>query len=55
LTQVVINSFSVSDTFGIATTIPHYAAADRAFAAWRMFSLDASGPTLTSQDAVAEL
>jgi hypothetical protein len=54
--QVVINSLSVTDTFGIATTVPHYAAADGAFAPWRMFSLDASGPTLTSQGAaLAEL
>lgn len=49
--QVVINSLSVLDTFGIATTIPHYAAVDGAFAAWRMFSLDAAGPTMSTENA----
>jgi len=46
--QVVIGSLSVLDTFGIATNIPHYAAADGPSSGWRMFSLDASGPTIGS-------
>ena len=29
--------------------VPHYAAAEGAFGGWRMFSLDASGPMLTTQ------
>lgn len=47
--QVTINSLVVTDTFGIKTTVPHYAAAEGAFGGWRMFSLDASGPMLTTQ------
>jgi len=46
--QVAINSLSVSDTFGIATAIPHYAAIDGALGGWRMFALDAGGPTISS-------
>jgi hypothetical protein len=49
--QVVVSSLSVLDTFGIATTIPHYAAADGSLSGWRMFSLDASGPIATSVSA----
>jgi hypothetical protein len=49
--QVVVNSLSVLDTFGIATTIPHYAAADGALGRWRMFSLDANGPMMTTLNA----
>lgn len=49
--QVAINSLSVVDTFGIAATIPHYAAADGSFGRWRMFALDAAGPMLTSSGA----
>jgi hypothetical protein len=49
--QVVISSLSVLDTFGIATAIPHYAMADGSLGRWRMFSLDASGPMMTSASA----
>jgi hypothetical protein len=49
--QVAINSLTVLDTFGIATTIPHYAAADGSFGGWRMFALDAAGPMMTSASA----
>jgi hypothetical protein len=42
--QTVISSLFVSDTFGVATAIPHYAAADGSLAGWRMFSMDTSGP-----------
>ena len=49
--QVAVNSLSVLDTFGIATTIPHYAVADGSLSRWRMFSLDASGPTMTTLNA----
>ena len=37
--QVTIDSLSVADSFGIVTAIPHYAAADGAAGAWRMFAL----------------
>lgn len=40
--QVCINSLSVLDTFGLNTTVPHYAAADGAGGAWRMFALGTS-------------
>jgi hypothetical protein len=49
--QVVVNSLSVLDTFGIPTPIPHYAAADKSLSGWRMFSLDATGPMMTSLNA----
>jgi hypothetical protein len=52
--QVVINSLSVLDTFGIATTIPHYAALDGSLGGWRMFMIDASGPMIgTANSALA--
>jgi hypothetical protein len=51
--QVVINALTVVDTFGIAATIPHYATADGAFGGWRMFTLDAAGPMLSSTSAAA--
>jgi hypothetical protein len=37
--QVSIDRLDVVDTFGVATTIPHYATADGTAGAWRMFSL----------------
>jgi hypothetical protein len=44
--QAVINSLSVTDTFGLATPIPHYATVDIGSSGnWRIFSLDAAGPT----------
>ena len=46
--QVVINSLSIFDTFGITTTIPHYAAVDGSLGGWRMFALDAAAPIMTS-------
>jgi hypothetical protein len=49
--QVVVNSLSVLDTFGIPATIPHYAAADGSLSRWRMFSLDANGPMATTLSA----
>ncbi len=40
--QVKITSLTVADTFGINTTIPHYAAVDGTAGAWRMFALGSS-------------
>jgi hypothetical protein len=37
--EVVINSLTVADTFGLTMTIPHYADFDAAGANWRMFAL----------------
>jgi hypothetical protein len=51
-TQVVIQSLSVSDTFGVVTSIPHYAAVDGASSGWRMFAVDATGPTLASTNSI---
>jgi hypothetical protein len=34
-----IDSFKVTDTFGLGTTVPHYSVADRAEGKWRMFAL----------------
>jgi hypothetical protein len=47
--QVKITSLNVADTFGINTTIPHYAAVDGTAGAWRMFALG-SGATATTPD-----
>jgi hypothetical protein len=47
--QVKISSLIVADTFGINTTIPHYAAADGSAGAWRMFALG-SGATAATSD-----
>jgi len=49
--QVVINSLNVADTFGIVTTIPHYAAADGLSGLWRMFSLGATGASFSTASA----
>ena len=46
--QATINALSVTDTFGLATTIPHYAAVDGVPGHWRLFALDDAGPTITS-------
>ena len=37
--EVLVTSLSVADTFGIATTIPHYTVVDGALAKWRMFAI----------------
>jgi hypothetical protein len=49
--QFRVTSLSVTDTFGIATPIPHYSAVDGAFGKWRMFSLSTdplAPPVLTN-------
>jgi hypothetical protein len=46
--HAVINSLSIIDTFGLTTTIPHYAAVDGAFGNWQLFSVDIVGPSLTA-------
>jgi len=46
--QAIINALSVTDTFGLATTIPHYSAVDGPLSHWRLFSLDAAGSTFTT-------
>jgi hypothetical protein len=43
--DVSIDSLVVADTFGLTTTIPHYAQADGAAGQWRMFSLSADRST----------
>lgn len=47
--QVTITSLNVADTFGINTTIPHYATVDGAAGSWRMFALG-SGAAATTAD-----
>ena len=47
--QVKITSLNVADTFGINTTIPHYAAVDGTASTWRMFALG-GGTTATTPD-----
>ena len=44
--QFLVTSLSVTDTFGIATPIPHYSAVDGAFGKWHMFaqSMDPLAP-----------
>jgi len=49
--QVTITSLGVADSFGIVTTIPHYAVADGAGSLWRMFSL---GPDAVAAAAGAD-
>ncbi len=47
--QTKITSLNVADTFGINTTIPHYAAADGSAGTWHMFTLG-GGATATAPD-----
>lgn len=49
--NVTINALSVADTFGIVTTVPHYAAVDGLSGLWRMFSLGSSGASLSTANA----
>lgn len=51
-TAVNLDSLVVTDTFGVTTTVPHYAAADGATGRWRMFSLsaDPTDPDATPDD-----
>jgi hypothetical protein len=42
--EVAINSVTVSDTFGVMTTIPHYIDFDGASGGWRMFAVAADTP-----------
>jgi hypothetical protein len=49
--NVSITGLSVADTFGIITDIPHYAAADGLSGGWRMFSLGATGASLSAANA----
>ncbi len=50
--NISISALSVADTFGIITTIPHYAVADGLpGGGWRMFSLGATGASFSRADA----
>lgn len=51
--RVEIASLSVSDTFGIVTVVPHYAAVDGAFGAWHAFALTADAGTATLSTSAA--
>jgi hypothetical protein len=42
--EVVVNSLTVSDTFGLTTTIPHYIDVDGSASGWRMFALATATP-----------
>jgi hypothetical protein len=42
--EVVVNSLTVSDTFGLTTTIPHYMDVDGSASGWRMFALTTATP-----------
>ena len=50
--DVTIDSLTVADTFGLTTTIPHYAQVDGAAGLWRMFAL--SNDTQVSDVASAQ-
>ncbi len=41
--QASITSLVVSDTFGVTTTVPHYASADGATSSWRIFAMGPDG------------
>lgn len=49
--DVVINSLTVTDTFGIATPIPHYTDVDGPAGGWRMFALAAETAQATQASA----
>jgi hypothetical protein len=42
--EVMVNSLTVSDTFGLTTTIPHYIDVDGSVSGWRMFALATAKP-----------
>jgi hypothetical protein len=42
--EVAVNSLTVSDTFGLTTTIPHYMDVDGSAGGWRMFALATAMP-----------
>jgi hypothetical protein len=42
--EVAVNSLTVSDTFGLTTTIPHYMDVDGSASGWRMFALATATP-----------
>jgi hypothetical protein len=52
--QFLVTSLSVSDTFGVATAIPHYSAVDGKLSKWRMFavSTDPLAPAVLSTAAI---
>jgi hypothetical protein len=49
--EVSLDSLQVADTFGLTTTIPHYADADGAAGRWRMFSLSTDTPAAEAASA----
>src|SRR5262249_2194048 len=49
--EVTVNSLTVSDTFGLTTSIPHYADFDGSMGRWRMFALASDKPDVASTSA----
>jgi hypothetical protein len=49
--EVAVNSVTVSDTFGVTTTIPHYIDFDGANGGWRLFAVAADTPANTAASA----
>jgi hypothetical protein len=49
--EVAVNSLTVSDTFGLTTTIPHYMDVDGSASGWRMFALATATPGAASASA----
>jgi len=49
--EVIVHSLTVTDTFGVATSIPHYVDVDGTVGGWRMFALSADTPTAASASA----
>jgi hypothetical protein len=51
--EVTIKTLTVTDTFGLTTTIPHYTDFDGAAGGWRMFALTGGTPAATQASAHA--
>jgi hypothetical protein len=49
--EIIINTLTVTDTFGLTTTIPHYTDVDGPGGGWRMFVLTAGTPAATQASA----
>jgi hypothetical protein len=49
--DVTVGSLTVTDTFGLTTTIPHYTDIDGPAGGWRMFALAADSPDAASASA----
>jgi hypothetical protein len=49
--EITVNTLTVTDTFGLTTTIPHYTDVDGPSGGWRMFALNAGTPAATRASA----